>query len=102
VVIYTTADVTAISGANRLDAVGFGTNSGGVCDLLREGTNLGATLDSTLQYTFFRDQCAFSFPSCTINGSYKDTNDNAADFRFADTAATLVSGAGFRLGVPGP
>ena len=39
VALFSTADVTQISSVNRLDAVGFGANTGGVCDLLREGND---------------------------------------------------------------
>ncbi len=38
--LFTTADLSNISSVNRLDAVGFGANTGNNCDLLREGTNL--------------------------------------------------------------
>jgi hypothetical protein len=39
---------------------------------------------------------------CLANGYPKDTNDNAADFMFADTAITNISGITRRLGAPGP
>ncbi len=101
--IFSTTNVLALSTLNRFDAVGFGANTGNVCDLLREGTNLGAVLGSTLQYIFFRKECDFvPGMGCTTPGRPKDTNDNAADFLFADTTATLVAGAGQRLGAPGP
>ncbi len=101
--IFSTTNVLAVSTMNRFDAVGFGTNTGNVCDLVREGTNLGAVMGSTLQYSFFRKECDFmAGPGCTTPGTPKDTNDNTADFIFADTAATLVAGAGQRLGAPGP
>ena len=58
VAVFSTADVTSISSVNRLDAVGFGANTGGgVCDLLREGTNLPPVSGSTAEYSFQRDQC---------------------------------------------
>src|SRR6185369_11974370 len=40
VAIFTTSSVANLSSGTRLDAVGFGTNTGGTCDLLREGTTL--------------------------------------------------------------
>ncbi|HEX8501244.1 MAG TPA: Ig-like domain-containing protein [Pyrinomonadaceae bacterium] len=106
VAVFTTANVANISTANRLDAVGFGSNMGGsVCDLLREGTNLPAatTSLSTLgQYSYFRKQCDFvEGVGCMANGNPKDSNDNSADFLFADTNG-VEAGAGQRLGSPGP
>ena len=96
VAVFSTSNVELISSANRLDAVGFGTNTGAVCDLLREGTNLGATAGSTLEYTFFR------FMGQAVGGNPKDTNDNAADFVFADTQGSVISGIPQKLGAPGP
>ena len=93
VALFSTNVVTNLSTDTRLDAVGFGTNTGNNCDLLREGPNLGALLGSTLQYTFVRK---------LESGTSQDTNNNAADFVFADTNATLVAGAGQLLGAPGP
>jgi hypothetical protein len=126
VAVFTTTDVANLSTATRLDAVGFGTNtdstnaaaavdgpgqlvrkgvradvlsaagSNGVCDLLREGTNLPAVSGSTAQYTFFRSMGSAS------NGNPKDTGDNAADFTFVDTQGTFIAGVTQRLGAPGP
>ncbi|MGH9906723.1 MAG: Calx-beta domain-containing protein, partial [Pyrinomonadaceae bacterium] len=100
--LFSTTDILALSTTTRFDAVGFGANTGNVCDLQREGTNLGAVLGSTLQYSFFRRICSINQAGCATPGSPKETNDNAADFLFADTAATLVAGAGQQLGAPGP
>ena len=90
----------------RLDAVGFGTNTGGVCDLLREGTTLPPLSGSTLQYSYVRDECGkkgnpAQFGACPTGGEVIDTNVNNNDFLFVDTtgAATV---AGQRLGAPGP
>jgi len=106
VALFTTAGVTSISSANRLDAVGFGTNTGGVCDLLREGTTLTPLSGSVLDYSYFRDECGKKgnpaiFGPCPTGGLTKDSNVNADDFIFADTSAT-VTPAGQRLGAPGP
>ena len=101
--LFSTKNILALNTTTRFDAVGFGTNTGNICDLQREGTNLGNLLGSTLQYSFFRKECDFVLGTgCTIPGRPKDTNDNTADFLFADTAATLVAGAGQHLGAPGP
>jgi hypothetical protein len=103
VAVFSTANVANISSANRLDAVGFGTNTGNVCDLLREGTNLGATAGSTTEHSFFRKECDFvTGVGCSTPGTPKDTNDNSVDFMFADTQGTFISGIPQRLGAPGP
>jgi hypothetical protein len=92
-----------ISSTNRLDALGFGTNTGAVCDLLREGTNLGAVAGSTTEHAFFRKECDFvGGVGCVAGGNPKDTNDNSADFLFADTQGTFISGVPQQLGAPGP
>ncbi|MCA1618528.1 MAG: hypothetical protein LC795_04285, partial [Acidobacteria bacterium] len=101
--VFSTSDVAAVSTTNRLDAVGFGTNVGGACNLLREPSNLPAVSGNTAEYTFFRKQCAFvSGVGCTAGGNPKDSNDNSADFLFADTLGSVISGVDQRLGAPGP
>jgi hypothetical protein len=106
VAVFSTADVNNISSVNRLDAVGFGTNSGGgICDLLREGTNLPPLSGSTLEYSFQRDVCGKAanpgvFGNCP-SSTPVDTNNNNADFLFADTTGANTI-AGQRLGAPGP
>ncbi|MET0648921.1 MAG: hypothetical protein ABW208_20105, partial [Pyrinomonadaceae bacterium] len=105
VAVFSTSDVAFISSANRLDAVGFGGNTGAVCDLLREANNLGAITGagSSTQHAFFRKQCDFvTGTGCTVPGNPKDTNDNLADFMFADTQGTFISGIPQKLGAPGP
>ena len=106
VAIFTTTSVGSISSANRLDAVGFGGNVGGVCDLFREGTTLVPTAGSVLEYTYFRDECGkkgspSNFGPCPTGGMTKDSNNNFDDFIFADTNASLTP-AGQHLGAPGP
>jgi hypothetical protein len=104
VAIFSTADVGNLSTTSRLDAVGFGANTGGgVCDLLREGTNLPPVSGSITEHSFFRKLCDFT-PGigCTTAGTPKDTNNNSADLMFADTAGTFISGVPQRLGAPGP
>jgi hypothetical protein len=132
VAVFSTADVTNLSTLTRLDGVGFGSNvnpssavpaggtrlsvrkgvradvlsaggSNGVCDLLREGNNLPAVSGSTAEHSFFRKECDFvGGVGCAAGGYPKDSNDNSADFMFADTQATSISGVQQRLGVPGP
>ncbi|HEX8685266.1 MAG TPA: Calx-beta domain-containing protein, partial [Pyrinomonadaceae bacterium] len=103
VAVFSTANVSNISSVNRLDAVGFGSHTGAVCDLLREGANPAAAGALNVEYSYFRKQCDFvAGVGCTVSGNPKDTNDNAADFSFADTQGTLIPGVTQRLGTPGP
>jgi FG-GAP-like repeat len=75
--------------ANRLDAVGSTSESN---TLYREGDGYAAIGTTNLNHSFHRN-LAGGFP--------QDTNDNGADFLFADAAATATA-AGQRLGGPGP
>jgi len=106
VAIFTTSSLGNLSSVTRLDAAGFGSNTGGICDLFREGSTLTPLSGSVLEYSFYRDQCGkkgnpATFGPCPTSGFVADTNDNANDFVFADTAATSTP-AGQRLGAPGP
>ena len=103
--VFSTANVGNLSTTTRLDAVGFGANTGGgVCDLLREGTNLAPVSGSVTEHAFFRKECGFvTGVGCTTPGTPKDTNDNTTDFMFADTGGTVIpSGPPQQLGAPGP
>lgn len=132
VAVFSTADLTNLSTLTRLDGVGFvasvnsgsnvaaggtrlsvrkgvradvlsGVGANGVCELLREGNSLPAASGSTTEHSFFRKECDFvGGVGCTAGGNPKDSNDNASDFMFADTQATLIDGVAQRLGVPGP
>jgi hypothetical protein len=107
VAVFSTADLFSVSSATRLDAVGFGTNTGGnVCDLLREGTNLPAVGVTGTEHSFFRDSCGKAGSAapgvCPSSGSIVDNNNNSTDFIFADTQGTFISGLTQRLGAPGP
>lgn len=94
VALFNTADLSNISTGTRLDAVGFGSNAGGNCDLLREGATLQPAAGSTSEYSFVRK---------VDKGSTSDTNDNAADFIVVSTTAVAVgSNASPTLGAPGP
>ncbi len=104
--IFSTSVVGHVSTANRFDAVGFGSNTGGTCDLLREGTTLTPLVGSVLEYSYFRDECGKSgnpstFGPCPTNGATKDSNDNASDIVFVETTGANTV-AGQRLGAPGP
>jgi hypothetical protein len=103
VAVFSTAAVDAISSTNRLDAVGFGLNTGGVCDLMREGSTLAPVGALNIEYSYFRKECDYvQNVGCSASGNPKDTNENATDFLFADTAMTNISGITRRLGAPGP
>ncbi|HSK63419.1 MAG TPA: hypothetical protein VK893_06255, partial [Pyrinomonadaceae bacterium] len=104
--IFTTSSVAGLSSVTRLDAVGFGSNTGGNCDLLREGATLTPLSGSVLEHSYFRDECGKKgnpaiFGPCPSAFGVMDANNNVDDFIFADTAATSTP-AGQRLGSPGP
>jgi hypothetical protein len=106
VAIFSTANVANLSSVNRLDAVGFGSNTGSNCDLLREGSALPSTGLLTLEGSYQRDQCgklanSGIFGNCPTGGLPKDSNNNVQDFYWADTAGTFTP-AGQHLGAPGP
>jgi uncharacterized repeat protein (TIGR01451 family) len=91
--LFSTASLASISTVNRLDAVGFGTNTGGNCDLLREGNTLPPTTGFAVDYSFVRK---------VDKGLTVDTTDNAADFIVVDTNGTLLGGNAQHHGAPGP
>jgi len=98
VALFNTANPALLSTATRMDAIGFGTNTGNNCDLLREGTNLPAAGGSTSQYSFVR------IIRIMTTGLTTDTNDNAANFQLVSTtpATPVGSNATPVLGAPGP
>jgi hypothetical protein len=105
VALFSTASVANLTTLTRLDAVGFGSNTGGVCDLLREGINLPAMNGSTLQYSYFRDECGKKgnpeiFGACPTGGFAVDTDVNKDDFISADPTGALNPIG--QLGAPGP
>ncbi|MCA1816957.1 MAG: Ig-like domain-containing protein [Acidobacteria bacterium] len=95
VALFNTAELSNISTVTRLDAVGFGSNTGGNCDLLREGATLQPAQGSTSEYSFVRK---------VDKGATADTNDNAADFVAVSTTPATAVGANATptLGAPGP
>jgi hypothetical protein len=99
--LFSTSNVIGISSVNRLDAVGFGVNTGGACNLLREATTLPPIAgNATIEHSYFRKMCDWlQGQGCTVPGIPKDTNINAEDFWLADTAGSVITG---RLGAPGP
>lgn len=107
IAIFSTASLIGIASANRLDAVGFGSNTAGTCDLFREGATLTPLSGSSLEYSYVRDECGKNgdpnaFSPCPILAlTPKDSNVNGNDFFFVETTATATP-AGQRLGAPGP
>ncbi|HEY5838171.1 MAG TPA: cadherin-like domain-containing protein, partial [Pyrinomonadaceae bacterium] len=101
IALFSTANLAAISTVNRLDAVGFGVNTGGACNLLREASTLPPIAgNATIEHSYFRKMCDWlQGQGCTVPGIPKDTNNNANDFWLADTAGSAITG---RLGAPGP
>jgi hypothetical protein len=89
VALFKTSNPVNFTLANRLDAVGSTTVAN---TLYREGTGYPAIGAVGAEGSFYRD---------AISGSPKDTNDNAADFIYANTAGSSTA-AGQRLGAPGP
>ena len=107
--LFSTPTSANLSTQTRLDAVGFGTNVGNNCDLLREGNILPAVNSGAAglaQHSFYRS--IYSFvpgvgPTVPNPGFPSDRNNNAVDFLFVDTNATNAAGPGqHRLGAPGP
>jgi|GEM_PF-2237934 len=106
VALFSTTSLVNLSTQTRWDAVGFGTNTGGVCDLLREGSTLTPLSGSVLQHSYVRDECGkkgnpATFGLCPTGGLVLDSNVNNNDFIFGDTSAT-VTPAGQLLAAPGP
>ncbi|MBK8305121.1 MAG: hypothetical protein IPK98_17705 [Chloracidobacterium sp.] len=77
--------------ANRLDAVGSTTEAN---TLYKEGAGYPAISSIDLQQTFYRK-------TNDPGGEPKDTNDNAADFAYANTQGVNL-GMGGNLGNPSP
>jgi Ca2+-binding RTX toxin-like protein len=88
--------------ASRLDAVGSTSEPNA---LYKEGTGYPALAPLGLEYSFYRNLSTSSTGSATLTtatpGLPEDTDDNATDFVFVDTSGNS-SGAGSRLGAPGP
>ncbi|HKO36534.1 MAG TPA: Calx-beta domain-containing protein [Pyrinomonadaceae bacterium] len=99
--VFRTNNAANFNTTNRLDSVGPNTETN---TLYREGTGYSplapADLAQNLEHTFFRQICVFQ-AGCPTPGRPRDTQDNAADFIFADTIGANTS-AGQRLGSPGP
>lgn len=93
IALFTSATNFALT--NRIDAVGFSSETN---VLYKEGAGLSDLAASSAQHSFTRK---IKMSSGAGAGQPIDTNDNAADFSYAETSAPQ-SGAGQRLGAPGP
>ena len=114
--LFNTADPSNFTLANRLDAVGSDDERN---DLYREGPGYPVIAPGGIEYSLVRrlpggctgSEAAPSGDCDTVaaiqgtagpsSGRPQDTESNAADFIFVDTAANDV-GFGSRLGSPGP
>ncbi|HEV2764506.1 MAG TPA: Calx-beta domain-containing protein, partial [Pyrinomonadaceae bacterium] len=83
--LFKTTNVANLSSATKVDAVGFGANTGNNCDLLRESTTLANASGSTSEYSFVR---LMPMPA----GKPQDTNVNASDFRVVSTTPATPVG----------
>lgn len=82
--------IAILSGADRLDAVGF---TGEPDPLFREGAGLISPGANAGNYSFVRK---------LTSGVAQDTNDNAADFQFVSIDGGIYGGVQSTLGAPGP
>ncbi|MET0621342.1 MAG: hypothetical protein ABW250_00030 [Pyrinomonadaceae bacterium] len=107
IALFRTANPSNFNMVTRLDAAGATSESN---PLYKEGTGYpalsGVAYAGGINYSFLRDLCGkggstIALGTCPTLGLPKDTDNNAADFIFVDTAGTSA-GAGQRLGAPGP
>ncbi|MEN3328041.1 MAG: hypothetical protein V7638_2848 [Acidobacteriota bacterium] len=104
IALFRTSETDNFSTATRLDAVGSTAETNA---LYKDGTGYPALTPFNIEYAFIRDTCGkggsiTTFGPCPTTGLPKNTNNNAADFYFVDTSNGISSGAGQRLGAPGP
>jgi hypothetical protein len=106
IALFSTATPANFTLATRIDAVGSTAEANA---LYKEGAGYPALTPFSIDYAFYRSFCPGNTGvfgtalGCSpgSGGQPKDSNDNAADFVFVDTNAT-IAGAGKRLGAPGP
>jgi uncharacterized repeat protein (TIGR01451 family) len=103
IALFRTANPASFNTDTRLDAVGSTSEAN---TLYKEGAGYPALSPLNLDYAFYRDNCGKAgsvtiLGPCPTGGVPKDTNDNAVDFVFVSPDGNS-SGAGSRLGAPGP
>ncbi|HEX7958006.1 MAG TPA: hypothetical protein VF508_13745, partial [Pyrinomonadaceae bacterium] len=87
IALFNTANPSNFSTATRLDAAGSAAEANA---LYREGAGYPALTQSNINQSLYRDTCGkggsiTQLGTCPSSGTPKDTDDNAADFIFADT-----------------
>jgi YD repeat-containing protein len=85
IALFNTANPSNFTMANRLDAVGFTSDTNA---LYREGAGLTPIGTGNVEYTFRR----------SLGGTPADTNNNSADFQYLSIDGQF----GAKLGAPGP
>lgn len=103
IALFTTDVPAELSLSTRLDAVGSASETN---TLYKEGTGYGTLTPFFTEHSLYRDNCGkqgsiTTFGGCPSGGNVVDTNNNASDFIFVDTAG-IAAGHGQRLGAPGP
>lgn len=91
IALFKTSEPINFTGANRMDAAGYSSAPA----MYREGAGFPVGAGESLyniEYSFHRD---------LSSGKPRDTGNNTADFKGVDTNGTNT-GAGQRLGAPGP
>ncbi|MDQ3812789.1 MAG: hypothetical protein M3347_02425, partial [Armatimonadota bacterium] len=91
--LFSTANPANVNARTGLDAVGFGSNTGNFCNVLREGSTLPGAAGSNAEHAFVRKY---------VKGAIADSGNNASDFRLVSTTTTNINGATPVLGAPGP
>jgi uncharacterized repeat protein (TIGR01451 family) len=104
IALFRTSETKNFSTATRLDAVGSTAEQN---PLYKDGTGYPALTPFNIDYAFVRDTCGkggsmTTFGPCPTGGLPQNTHNNATDFYFVDTSNGISSGAGQRLGAPGP
>ena len=103
IAIFRTSNSENFNVTNRLDAAGSTSEAN---TLYKEGTGYPALSPLGLDYALYRDLCGkggstTALGICPTAGAPKDTDNNASDFLFVEPNGN-ASGAGARLGAPGP
>ncbi len=103
IAVFRTSNTENFNLTNRFDAVGSTSETNA---LYKEGTGYPALSPLGLDYALYRDTCgkagsAAVVGPCPTGGVPKDTDNNAVDFVFVSPDGNS-SGAGARLGAPGP
>jgi hypothetical protein len=104
IALFNTSNPANYNLTTRLDAAGSTSETN---SLFKEGPGYPGLNSVNADYSLFRDDCGkhgsiTDGGPCTAGGVPVDTDDNAADFVYADTQGTFIPGVQQRLGAPGP